>query len=78
MSDRADSNIPLNSVITIEQAIKQAYLKFQAYLSHARYPSVEAKHSSSDPSSTPHLIPSQKKINIEYSIPCNSTLDLER
>ncbi len=50
MSDRADSFIPPNSFRTIEQAIKQAYLNFQADLSPAGLTSAQSQGSSSTPS----------------------------
>ncbi len=61
MSDSADLSIPPNLFRTIEQAIQQAYLNFQADLSTARLSSAQAKDSSSTPSSTPPLIPSPSK-----------------
>ncbi len=55
MSDQADS-IPQNSYQTIEQAIEQAYLNFQAGFLPARSSVAQTQDSPSTPSSTPPLI----------------------
>ncbi len=79
MSDRSDSSIPPNSFRTIEQAIKQAYVNFQADLLTARISSDQAQDSSSTTSSTPPLIPSpNEEINKTYKVPCDLISDLER
>ncbi len=62
MYDQEDSN-PQNSFQTIEQAIEQAYLKFQAEFLPARSSSPEAQGSSSTPSSLLPLISSPRQIS---------------
>ncbi len=56
MSDSADSSIQPNSFSTIKQAIKQAYINFQADLLPARSSSAQVQDSLRTPSSTPPLI----------------------
>ncbi len=71
MSDQADS-YPQNSFCTIEQAIEQAYLNFQAEFLHARSSSAKAQDSPSTPSSTLPLISSPRHLHH------NLTSDFER
>ncbi len=63
MSDQADS-IPQNSFQTIEQAIEQTYLNFEAEFSPARSSSAQAQDSPSTPNSTPPLISSSRRESI--------------
>ncbi len=77
MSDRADSN-PQNSYQSIEQAIEQAYLNFQAEFSPARSTAAQAQDSPSTPSSTQPLISLPRQGSVKfYDLPCDLTSDFE-
>ncbi len=79
ISDWADSIIPLNSFRTVEQAIDEAYLNFQADFSPARFSSIWVQDSPGTPSLTAPLIPSlREEFNRAYNVPHDLTLDLER
>ena len=60
MSDQEDS-FPQNSYLTIEQAIKQAYLNFQAEFLPDRSTATQAQDSPSTPSSIQPLISSPRQ-----------------
>ncbi len=77
MSDQADSN-PQNSFQTIEQAIEQAYINFQAEFLPARSSSAQAQDFPSTPSSTQLLISSpRQRSNVFYNVPLVLTSDFE-
>ncbi len=61
MSDSADLTIPPNLFRTIEQAIQQAYLNFQAEFLPARSSSSQGQDSPSTSSSTLPLISSPRQ-----------------
>ncbi len=78
MSDLANS-IPQNSYKTIEQAIEQAYLNFQAEFLPAKSTAAQAQDSPSTPSSTLPLISSpRRESDVFYDLPCELTSDFER
>ncbi len=79
MSDITGSSTPLSSFSTIDQAIKQAYLHFQADLLPARSLSAQIPGSPSILSSTPLLISLPRQwSNKTYDVPHDLNLDLER
>ncbi len=78
MFHKADSN-PQYACWTIEQAIEQAYLNFEAEFLPARSSTAQAQYSSSTPSSTLPLISSpRQRSDLFYNLPYDMTSNFER